>query len=160
MIVGIDPGIKGGIAALKDNGELLIAQPLSTPYEIADQISFIKAIPVDEASFRTWVEEPFIKPGTASQSTFTGLVNYGILLKSIEIYCRNFHTVKPNVWKSSFKLSKDKQKSMDLCLMLYPESKEYIYGPEGGMKDGIAEAILIAYYGKLWNDRQLKFKEK
>lgn len=157
MIIGIDPGIKGGIAALSDKGELIFVFPLETPYEIADQISFVKSVNPDK-EFKAWVEEPFIKPGTASQSTFTGLVNYGILVKSIHLHCKNFHTVKPNVWKSAFKLSKDKQLSMDLCLNLYPESKEFIYGKNGGMKDGLAEAILIAYYGKLWNDRQLKFK--
>ena len=157
MIIGIDPGIKGGIAALSDRGELVIALPLETPYEISDQILFIKSANEDK-EFKVWVEEPFIKPGTASQSTFTGLVNYGILLRSIYSYCKNFHTVKPNVWKSAFNLSKDKQKSMDLCLDLYPESKNLIYGKCGGMKDGTAEAILIAYYGKLQNDRQLKFK--
>ena len=156
-IIGIDPGIKGGIAALKNTGELIEVMPLESPFKISYQISYLTSAYV-AGGISIFVEEPFIKPGTASKSTFTGLVNYGILLKSVSMYCEDYSTVKPNVWKSAFKLSKDKQLSMDLCLELYPESKEFIYGKNGGMKDGLAEAILIAYYGKLWNDRQLKFK--
>jgi hypothetical protein len=37
---------------------------------------------------------------------------------------------------------------MKLCLRLWPESKRLIYGPKGGMLDGVAEALLIAEYGR------------
>lgn len=158
MIIGIDPGLNGGIAALYDNGEFYVVSPMPKVFDIYQMLDALKSDQIDGPSFRIITEEPFIKPGTASQSTFTGLVNYGILLKSIHMCDPWYCTVKPNVWKSAFKLSKDKQLSMNLCLDLYPESKEFIYGKNGGMKDGLAEAILIAYYGKLWNDRQLKFK--
>ena len=55
-------------------------------------------------------------------------------------------TVRPQVWKKHFNLSKNKQESIDLALHIYPQLKEYI---KKSSDDGIAEAALIAEYGRL-----------
>jgi hypothetical protein len=55
--------------------------------------------------------------------------------------------VPPNIWKMSMQVSADKQQCVDKACELFPEYAGQFYGPKGGLKDGVAEAALIAWYG-------------
>ena len=124
-------------------------------FEVSEFLSEIKKL---DDRVIAWVEEPFYTAMDGRTSLFHMAFNYGVLIKSIQINNIPYNQVKPITWKSAFKLSKDKNKSMELCLELFPKSNNVIYVKKGGKLDGIAESILIAYYGKLQQDRRLKFK--
>jgi hypothetical protein len=62
----------------------------------------------------------------------------------------------PQVWKRNIGLFKGatKRDSVNLAVELFPDFKEEFYGPRGGIKDGVAEAALLATYGLkyLWEN--------
>ena len=72
--------------------------------------------------------------------------NYGKLIDALEISGIDFIEVRPQKWKKHFGLSKDKKASVELASVLYPDN--VYYGPKGGLKDGRAEAFLMAEYAR------------
>ena len=150
MIIGIDPGAKGGIGLIDNQGRLDSAWSMPPKSEL---YSFLEKIidtyhATSQAGFYCCIEKSFPSHNQGITSIFNHGYNYGWYISTLSIL--NIETVEvlPQVWKSAFKLSKDKQNSMDLCLKLWPESKSLIYGKKGGMLDGVAEALLIAEYGR------------
>lgn len=162
MIIGIDPGSKGGVAFIHEKGTLERAFPMPSGVNFFLILhEFLKRGDI------VWIEKAAPRHTDGNQSIFTNGVNYGRYITSLEIInelpdyegdVRRIHIeqIPPITWKTAFGLSKDKKESMAACLDVYPESKKYIYGSQGGMKDGVAEAILIAHYGYLHFKRQLK----
>jgi hypothetical protein len=167
MIIGIDPGLKGGVACIANNGELLHACHM--PSETADLYKILYDLSKD-VSTEFYVEKSQPHRSTKNHKEgitqiFSNGFNYGKLIGCIDIvtmyhYDAKVNEVYPISWKSAFKLSKDKQKSIDLCIDLFPQSKDIVYGVRGGKYDGIAEAILIAYYGYLQYRRRIITKKQ
>lgn len=156
IFAGIDPGSKGGIAILNDNGYPVFARPMPKLYE------FYKFFHEMEASYEVWLEESFSKKTDGHNSAWGNGFNYGSYIMALEIikHERNFdyNTVKPVTWKSAFKLSKDKELSRKLCIDLWGEDCTRLFtGPRGAFLDGNAEAMLIAYYGWLNYKRRIKW---
>lgn len=56
------------------------------------------------------------------------------------------HLISSSVWKRRLHLPKggNKRDSVELAAKLYPDIESDLYGPKGGLIDGLAEAILIA----------------
>lgn len=169
MIIGIDPGLKGGIAFIGDLGELVSAINMpDTTAKIHDEIT--RALREYNDTYTSmWIEKS--QPHRTTKNHKEGIMqifsngfNYGKVYGCLEIIQSGgkaeINEVYPISWKSQFKLSKDKQKSLDLCVDLYPDSKSIIYGVRGGKYDGIAEAILIAYYGYLQYRRRIIIKKQ
>lgn len=150
MIIGIDPGAKGGVAFIRNSGELykayVMPDKVKLPYLISN--TMIDANTDSSETFYCCIEKSFPSHNQGITSIFNHGYNYGWYVSTLSILNIETIEVLPQVWKSAFKLSKDKQKSMDLCLKLWPESKSLIYGKKGGMLDGVAEALLIAEYGR------------
>lgn len=155
-IIGIDPGVRGGIGFLSIKGEMIEAIKMPREFDLEEILRGVingRKLEVAEA----WIELPFIASGGNTKSIFNILVKYGVYLKTLHVLGIHYVEVNPREWKSAFKLDKDKKKSMDLSEILFPDSKKYIWGDRGGMNDGVAEALLIAEYGrqkynkKLWS---------
>lgn len=83
-------------------------------------------------------------------SSFTTGYGYACWITILKIYRIPFVEVTPQAWKKDiFKGQKtygDKTASIRMAEQLMPDCD--IYGPRGGGKDGRAEALLIAYYGR------------
>lgn len=142
-IIGIDPGQKGGMAFLKDGVLIEYTVMPSTVKGIAEWISDIRD--ADNLIMLTERAQSMPKQGIA------GAFNYGRHFGAFEAIALllnlPYHEVPAGIWKRSMRLSKDKQKSIQLCERLFPEADLI---PSGCKKqhDGIAEAILIAEYGR------------
>lgn len=161
MIIGVDPGAKGGVAFISNSGNLVHA--MSLPRNVATAyIEISTKIKTMEYDY-FWIEKSQPHRQTKDHKEgitqiFSNGFNYGKIYGCLEIlssYNGELNEVYPITWKSAFKLSKDKELSMRACKFLYPESEKLIYGPKGGALDGIAEAILIAHYGYLQYKRRL-----
>lgn len=163
LIFGIDPGNKGGVGVLRADGSFLTAFNMPDKFDLEDKIMGILVNENESYPFFC-IEQSFPSHNQGITSIFNHGLNYGVYLKTIKIFCAglygggSFVEVLPRTWKNSFGLSKDKQKSMVLCLKLFPESRSFIYGKRGGMYDGVAEGILIAEYGRQYLRRQLVIK--
>jgi len=146
-VVGIDPGSKGGFAVINkethkvkyikefSNDKEIIIKFLKEAREFADIVYLEKAISV--STNRTICNNLFFINGF-----ITGVaecLGYEVL---------RFH---PSHWKNIMKTCSDKEVSINLAIKLFPEAKEEIEYAHGSYKDGLGEALLIAYYGIVYS---------
>ncbi len=159
-IIGIDPGIMGGIAAIsgKKIVELQKIPKGHDPERINAIFRNIKAVSKTDAVIAV-VEKPIIKPhfivrkcphcrrlirvGVPQQGILTSISNYGMLLGLLASNGIKYVEVPSSTWKKQLSLSSDKQKSLDLAKKLYPKCADIIKYKN---QEGMAEALLIAHY--------------
>lgn len=140
-ILGVDPGISGGIAFLYPDGRI-----------VADDIPVVDGqVNVDElASVIVLAKPHFGVIERASAMPKQGVVSvfkfgqaYGALRTIVALCEIPYRLVAPTVWKKHFKLDSDKEKSRALAIQLWPG-----VGCFNRKKDhGRAEAALLARYG-------------
>jgi len=153
-IIGIDPGLKGGIAILED-GNIIFAD--YTPVYSEDfikggkkktrNIMDVAAISDIMLEFKPdcgILEKVTARPGQGSTSMFRfgmGVGEYHGLLTALTI---PYKEIRPQEWKKHFNLTSDKVESLNLATTLWPDwSKSFRLKKQ----DGIAEAALMAKYG-------------
>jgi len=158
VILGIDPGNYGGFAIIKNDAECSVfAMPKQ--WEQEQMLNYFKEANTIFPSLKVIIERPIIKPHFISklcprckapiktsvlqQGIMTSLINYGILIGVIKTLGIAFEEVESAKWKKYFKLNKDKKTSVKLAKELFPSLISDI-----GSNDGIAEALLIAEYGR------------
>lgn len=151
MIIGIDPGLDGGIAILEGPKAL-------TVHDIPTLKERTRGREVDWAALSRLymqydifeIEHAFIeqvhsmpKQGVASSFKF-GYVAGG-LRGLVAAWGIPTTMVTPQRWKKGLKLARTKDAAVARASELWP--KVNFHGPKGGLRDGVAEAALIAYYG-------------
>lgn len=142
IICGVDPGRWGGIAFLGKKPSV-VAMPAATghDYHITAITSLLYANARTESLL---VIERVTRPAALTRclGIFEGIGN------ALEY---RVETVRPQEWKKHFQLhGSDKRQSMELAGELFPDLKDRFRRVT--MDDGLADAILIAQYGKdvLW----------
>ncbi|MDR0328958.1 MAG: hypothetical protein LBI05_11750 [Planctomycetaceae bacterium] len=169
MIVGIDPGVNGSLAALVD-GRLAIwdlkpCYKTTGTFNSIDPEAFIKfaaeAIPYryEPEEVAVFIEESLTLHNTAQKTLRSTYDSRGVMRALF--YPRGFAVrfVLPCHWQKHFGLKKikgespqeRKERSVEHACFLFPEQRELFSRPKrgGGVKllDGRAEAALIASYG-------------
>lgn len=142
IILGIDPGVTGGIAFLDTHDGLITAEDLPNVAGELDVDALIRLIQSHSPGLAL-IERANAMPGQGVSSTFKYGVAYGSL-RTITVALR-IPTVltAARKWKAHFALDADKEKSRALAIRLWPG-----YGLFERKKDhGKAEAALIARYG-------------
>ena len=149
MILGIDPGAKGGVALLGDDLKLRVACRMPV-VEYRGKRAF------DPNGFEDFfgdhvfgrdlrqvvIEQVHAMPGQGVSSTF----QFGRLFGGVEtmaMYLKAPMTyVTPSVWKKHFGLGQSKRASLDMCKLRF--GNRDIWNVLAN--DGIAEAALIALW--------------
>lgn len=137
-IIGIDPGIKGGIAVIDLCSEKLIEYAYFNEERYREVLKKYKG--------DVWLEQVHSMPRQGVKSTFNFGVNYG-LLKGMA-YCSNHNVIEvsPQKWKRYYNLHNNKSESIKLAHKYY--KVDLNIGKRKVIEsDGMAEAILIARYG-------------
>jgi hypothetical protein len=133
-VVGIDPGLSGGLASW--DGSILdwwdVVEMWAIHYWDADKV---------------FIEQVSSRPGQGVASTFKFGVVYGGMIGIAYSHTEEVYTVTPRTWKKHYGLDASKEDAVKLAAELFPSHANTFYGPRGGLKDGIAEAALIAKYG-------------
>lgn len=150
-IMGIDPGLKGGIAIMSYEGVTMHEIP-----HIANRVNAEELI----VFFRTWgrnvrmcfLEDLGRRPGQSVQSTITSAMNFGTLLTCLELSRVPFTVVPANQWakvahKGIDTKLKPKEKSQFALKRLYPEVMQSVISTKGTLHEGFMDAVLIAHYG-------------
>ncbi len=145
VISAIDPGATGAIAVIDTEIDLSFVHDMP----IVDKEINIPAVveilePLVDPIVIIEVQQSFPRQGVAS--TFTTGKRYGVLLGIIGTLGLECILVRPATWKKMYSIGRDKEAACLLAADLYPDH-EY-YGKRGGKKDGRAEAILMAHWGK------------
>lgn len=142
IILGIDPGVTGGIAFLDNHDGLITAEDMPNVAGELDVDAIIRMIQF-HSPVLAFVERANAMPKQGVSSTFKFGVAYGSLRTIPAALKIPTFLVSARKWKSHFALDADKEKARALAIRLWPG-----YGLFERKKDhGKAEAALIARYG-------------
>jgi len=147
-IIGIDPGLSGGIASV-NNRRGVITHDIPTFYsKKKNWIDYEKLAPLIRSmtgwgNNEIWIENVHSMPKQGVASSFKFGRGFGILIGICAAYGLNINFVAPQVWKKKLGLIKStKEDSVNLANKLYKQNINV-------SDDGQAEALLIAHYAKL-----------
>ena len=151
-VIGIDPGAKGGIAVISDDGKLLLCQP--TPmidkkhYDITAMIKMLKRFAVP--SFVVYLEKAQAMPKQGVSSTFKTGYGFGLWHGIISALGMKLVVVSPRTWtKEMFRdINGDntKAKSAVVASRFFPDFS-FKLGRSKKPHDGITDAVCIAMFG-------------
>lgn len=94
------------------------------------------------------VEKVGAMPGQGVVSMFNFGKSAGFIEGVLEAFGIKTLLVPPQIWKKSYNLGSDKQKSIEKCQEMHPELSLLPTPRCKKPSDGMAEAVLIAEYGK------------
>jgi crossover junction endodeoxyribonuclease RuvC len=151
IIVGVDPGMKGGLAAYGWNSRRLIAYSRMPVWKIGpkthvkarDVYDFLKTVDADVVV----IEQVHAMPGQGVTSTFTFGQAFGAVAAAADIWPCPVEFVTPAVWKKQMQVTKDKRSALDTASRLWPGAVDWSVKAN----DGIAEAALIAKWYTIRN---------
>jgi hypothetical protein len=149
-IVGIDPGITGGLACIH-SGKLVAVESMPVHDGRADGMGIDELLTLWEPD-AVYVESTQPMPRNGSIASFSLGLNTGIVVGAVTANRFRLVRVKPQAWKRKMGLiGKDKTASRGLARELFPE-----FGDRFKLvkHDGLAEAALIARYGVLMEVHQ------
>ena len=151
MHIGIDPGLSGAVAVLAADGTLvaLCDTPVLTlstsrgsrqEYDVPGLVALLA--PYAGPSAHVILEEAQSMPGQGVRSMFTVGMGFGLWLGILAAVGLPYTRVRPQVWKRTLGLGKDKEQARLRAQQLYP-------GADLRRKKdhGRAEALLLAHYG-------------
>ena len=159
MYIGIDPGKTGAIAFV---GEKVVVEDL--PLDKERQINSSKLYnniyqyycSMEEPIEAIILENIHASPAMGVTSSFSFGQTFGRIEGALSMF-ENLPIIKvaPATWKATLALNNSawskaekKKRSVQKAEEIFPELKDFLYGTRGGIKDGRAEALLLAEYGR------------
>lgn len=161
--LGIDPGKSGAVAVLKDGHPGFVNEPWvsDTPVLVTGvkgKLSYdpqgMRALLVNmiagEPDVLVVLETQQAMPKQGVSSTFTTGMGYGLwigLLAGLQV---PYRVVRPDAWKKVLMAGQPRtaRACVDVALRYYPRARDSLVGPKGGLKDGRADALLLAHFAK------------
>lgn len=160
-VLGIDPGIKGGLAFVSEAGQILATYPMPVKKKVLASGKVRSEVDEDRLAqiirehkiglLEAWIEDVRAIGGKKGKGQrgdgVVGAFSFGEgkgILKGVCAGCgvvRRF--ANPAVWKANMGVTADKKTAILKAQALFPDSAAYL------TKDGPAEAALIALYGLL-----------
>jgi crossover junction endodeoxyribonuclease RuvC len=139
-ILGVDPGITGGIAFLFANR--VVAEDIPTAGGEVDVDTLVRRVREMQPTLAI-IERANAMPKQGVASTFKYGVAYGALRTVVALCNIPYRLVTPGKWKNYFGLDSDKEKSRALAIQFWPGCGCFSLKKDHGR----AEAALIARYG-------------
>ena len=141
IYIGIDPGKNGGIAIIDSDG--VIAFPFSEERLLIELDGMAQ-----EYECICYLEHVHAMPKQGVSSTFNFGMNFGFIQGVLKAYGIPYELVTPQKWKKEFSCTSDKNTSIEVCKRLFPGINLKATDRCKKDHDGIAEALLIAEYGR------------
>ncbi len=148
VIIGVDPGISGGIAFLTERGEPLLVAELpiirdgSLAWVDGGRLQSLLIDTLQGMQARALIERVSAMPKQGVSSSFNFGVGFGSLLSIFQARHIAIELISPAKWKHAMGLTSAKQLSLDKARLLYPT----VELPRA-KDEGRAEALLLAHYG-------------
>lgn len=147
LILGIDPGVSGAIAELRD-GRLARVHPMPTfttkgTKRVVDEDGLARIIR-SAVPDHAYIEQVNSRPGEGHAGAFAFGRSYGVPLGVLAGLGVGRTPVAPVTWKASLRVPADKDGARARASQLMPYAA-HLWPRK--MDDGLAEAALIALYG-------------
>ena len=146
--IGIDPGRKGGIAYIYDDGYDSYFMPDTTSgiYKLLSQLA-------DPAPWTTCIIEQVQVMGKSfgAKAALSYGQHYGEIIGILTALEVKVVEARPAIWKKAMGLTKEKDDSIALCERLFPDVNLLPTQRCTKPSDGMAEAVLLAEYGRRMN---------
>ncbi len=160
IYMGIDPGLSGGIAIIENTVPLVVMEMMITTNGEIDVIRLRKELrKILRQVDHCYIEKSQPMPQQSANSTFNYGKGYGMIRALLDISAVPYQEIAPLKWKREYSLvnkgkNKPKKKkasikaeSIAVARKLFPKlPDETFITPRGRMKDGVAEALLIAEF--------------
>lgn len=158
--VGIDPGFQGAIGVIDSHGRFaayedmpVIGAPGRKQEFDVPRLCAIARHLSERSIERVCIEFPTTRPGEAPESAKRFGVGLGLLWGIFEAHGLTVEKVAPNKWKGRLGLMGKAGQAQAAKLQAVEMAERFIWdipsnvlrGPRGGLKDGRAEALLIAW---------------
>ena len=150
-VLGIDPGLSGALALWDGESLTMLEIPTMKAQGRGREVNWpLLNEQWDENFF--WADHVFLervmsRPGEGVSSAFKFGLVFGGLRGIIAAKLLPVTLVTPNVWKKHYGIQASKEGAVRRATDLFPEHAGAFRGPKGGLRDGLAEAALIARYG-------------
>jgi crossover junction endodeoxyribonuclease RuvC len=178
IIIGIDPGLDGGIAVIMPNGLYTIHEiptltitgskkrsPKTGEMVVSkkrryDSIAIAKIFNLVAYNAKlynqevsVWLEDVHAMPRQGVTSMFSmgrgfGIYEGVISTISVTVLPLQFNLISPITWKKKVMAGQGKEKDAAVYKALQLYPDAILRTPRGALLDGKAEALLIAHYGK------------
>lgn len=153
MFIGVDPGNQGAICLLNPSDNSILFHDIPPKCDIASFLEWC-ATNIPAHVNHVWLEDVHSLPGMSAKSNFAFGRNYGMIIAVLKARLMRISYVPPKTWQKAGGViiprctpaSARKHITAQRVLQLYPGAD--IYGPRGGLKDGRADALMIAHYAK------------
>lgn len=147
IIIGVDPGFGGAVAALGDTFASVDDMPTVAgakgKTELNHAALFMLMDYVDPAT--VWLEKVGARPGQGVSSMFRFGQQVGAIEMAAAASGHELRYVTPATWKAYFGLSADKGVARGYAMKRFPHLADQLSRVKD---DGRAEALLIALFGK------------
>jgi len=152
MIIGIDPGVTGAIAFIREDGGYhvedmpVMARGKSSTRKQINPTALYDIIGnnlyLGESRTECYLERVTSMPGQGVASMFSMGDSFGCIRGVLAPFTYPLHVITPQSWKKHYKLGKDKEICRAKAIELFPLAELH------RKKDhNRAEALLIAKYG-------------
>lgn len=148
MILGLDPGLKGGYALL-DDGKIIQSGAFSVDGGLIQTAQFVEAIRLHTPEpVMAIIEQVHAMPGQGVTSMFSFGKGFGQLIGVCQALKWPFVLVTPQAWKGKVLAGtpKDKDAAIAFVRARYPEVNLTQPGCRT-LHDGVADAVCLAHYG-------------
>lgn len=147
IYLGIDPGLKGGIAIIPEG---IPAKAYPLPQTAKEKYDLLCQLCSGRVTAITEKVQVMGKSFGAKAALSYGQ-GYGELIGLLTAFSVKIVEVSPTVWKRGMNLGKDKNTSILKAERLFPEVSLYPTPRCKKPSDGLAEALLLAEYGRRMN---------
>lgn len=157
MIIGIDPGAKGGLAVLTDDGGVVFAVGLPSLVGLVDELVNLRDTREKDDPLFCFMEQAKAFPGQGVVSMFNYGTGYGQLIGVLTALRIRYELVPPHVWtkemlagshiprSSETKTKKDKTRNIEAARRLFPDVDDV---RKTKPHEGVVDALLIAEHGR------------
>jgi hypothetical protein len=161
LFIGIDPGRKGGIAALNDTGKIFDTVGMTENNYKNKKLALTLLLKQKHwldrnfPNFKVLIEKPRVWPGKPMQNLTKLIRDAGIWEGWCQAYGMQVYSKTPQEWQEPYrtlppwrKYNDKRERSYALVEELFgnKEAEKHCLGSRGGILDGVADAILMAYY--------------
>ena len=145
VYIGIDPGKKGAIAIIHEDGSVTLVPFDREAYR--DSLVTLAKFPMEpQKHVRCVVEHVGAAPKQGVVSMFHFGENFGFIQGLLTAYDIPYELVRPQKWKKEFSITSDKNTSIEVCKRLFPNANLKRTDRCRKDDDGFAESLLIAEY--------------